>query len=335
MACLAALLGLVAPVQAQTRQRPQVTISYQAMTSSYVPLWLADELGLFERHGVPVRLVFVGAALGVPALLAGDVDVVVQPTIQTIRARLGGVDIKIVQSNHRRQYGAIVAGQGIQTLADLKRRRVGISRYGTVSDMAARYVLQQVGLRPGVDVQILQLGSVPEIAAGLAARVIDAGYLSPPSLFQAARFGVKELVDLRKLDVPFQMHAVATLSPILARKRETLLRIVRAHSEAQYLVKAGQRREEAIRATGRFTKVTDLEVLRATYEYMRPLYELPPYTRTEDIEGTIHLAGIAREFGRQLEGERMRSAVNELIENGLVRQLEQEGFFARLAARAH
>ena len=55
---------------------------------------------------------------------------------------------------------------------DLRGKSIGISRFGSVSDVAARELLKGLGLRPMDDVKILQIGGASERAAGFSRGVI-------------------------------------------------------------------------------------------------------------------------------------------------------------------
>ena len=73
----------------------------------------------------------------------------------------------------------LVVLDSIKTAEDLKGKSIGISRFGSVSDVAARELLKGLGLRPMEDVKILQVGGASERAAGFSRGVI-AGFPSPP-----------------------------------------------------------------------------------------------------------------------------------------------------------
>ena len=67
--------------------------------------------------------------------------------------------------------------------ADLKGKKIGVTRFGSATDISARIALERNSLVPGKDVTLLQLGGIGEILAGLRGGSIDAGILSPPTMW--------------------------------------------------------------------------------------------------------------------------------------------------------
>jgi len=53
----------------------------------------------------------------------------------------------------------------IKSVADLKGKTVGVTRFGSSTDFALRYLMQKQGFSADKDVTILQLGGMPELAA--------------------------------------------------------------------------------------------------------------------------------------------------------------------------
>src|SRR5207302_266992 len=78
------------------------------------------------------------------------------------------------------------------------------------------------------DVVLLQMGGVPESVAGLQSGALDAGVLSPPSVFQAQRNGANTLVDLGDMDFLLYQSALVSTRRFLTERPETMRRIVRA-----------------------------------------------------------------------------------------------------------
>ena len=76
-----------APGPAHSQEREKLRVSTLFIGSSLVPLWIAQEQGIFARNGVDVELIWMQSTLSTTALLAGEVDVVFG-TPQTILAVL-------------------------------------------------------------------------------------------------------------------------------------------------------------------------------------------------------------------------------------------------------
>jgi ABC-type nitrate/sulfonate/bicarbonate transport system substrate-binding protein len=70
----AGFIGLLVPVSLFSADR--VTLVYTFTSGSTLPLWVAQEAGLFKKYNLEALLVSVqGSARGAQALLSGDADV--------------------------------------------------------------------------------------------------------------------------------------------------------------------------------------------------------------------------------------------------------------------
>src|SRR5690606_22345448 len=139
-------------------------------TSTFLPLYLADAQGFFEAEGVDVEIVaFRGGTDLVRGMIAGAVDIGVTSLAgvnvgiaaeQPIRAFYGGFNMAIFD------WYAI---DGVSTMADARGMRFGVTRIGSSTDFLTRYALQNQGMNPESDVQIIQGGGSPERLAAMEA----------------------------------------------------------------------------------------------------------------------------------------------------------------------
>ena len=78
---------------------------------------------------------------------------------------------------------AVTNDSSIQKVEDLKGKTVGISSYGSGSDLSLRALVTKYGLNPDTDLSIIQIGNSGLIAA-IEAKTIDAGVTSQSSIDQ-------------------------------------------------------------------------------------------------------------------------------------------------------
>jgi NitT/TauT family transport system substrate-binding protein len=131
-----------------------------------------------------------------PAIVSGDIDIAALASDGAISGRANGVPIYTV-AGFARGGARIVAGvgSGIKTLADLKGRKVGVTR-GGAQELLLLAELDKAGLswsdKPGMDVQIVYL-AFADLNQALAAKQIDAMCQSEPQSSQAInkKFGVE------------------------------------------------------------------------------------------------------------------------------------------------
>jgi NitT/TauT family transport system substrate-binding protein len=131
-----------------------------------------------------------------PAIVAGEIDIAALASDGAITGRANGVPIYTV-AGFAKGGARIVAGAdaGIRTLADLKGKKVGVTR-GGAQELLLYAELEKAGLtwadKPGKDVQIVFL-AFADLNQALAAKQIDAMCQSEPQSSQAInkKFGVE------------------------------------------------------------------------------------------------------------------------------------------------
>jgi ABC-type nitrate/sulfonate/bicarbonate transport system substrate-binding protein len=71
-------------------------------------------------------------------------------------------------------------------------------------------LLKRNNLQPGHDVKFLYLGGVREVLAALERGIITAGVLSAPTTLMARRLGLKEVVNIADLKLPYVHSGLVT-----------------------------------------------------------------------------------------------------------------------------
>ena len=94
---------------------------------------------------------------------------------------------------------SIVAAKGITKFEQLKGTKAAISRFGSTSDLAMRFALEQNKLAPGKDVTIIQLGDQNTRFAALTGGSVQSTLISPPFDITAKKMGYNVLGDMADL----------------------------------------------------------------------------------------------------------------------------------------
>jgi ABC-type nitrate/sulfonate/bicarbonate transport system substrate-binding protein len=121
---------------------------------------------------------------------------------------------------------------GVTSAEQLKGGSVAISRFGSATDTIARFALKKVGLAPGKDVTIVQVGSGPDRLAAILTGRVTAAVINPPSNFQAEKKGLAVLADVAKMGLVFQHTGPATTRKYIREHQDIVRRYVKGHVEA-------------------------------------------------------------------------------------------------------
>jgi NitT/TauT family transport system substrate-binding protein len=243
LAC--AIFGWFGAAQAQTTVRINVNpVPYQS------PIFIAAKEGFDARNGLKIELVKLAAgAQNTPALVNGTLtfssctfDNVANfheqgKQVVAIYKLVERPTLDLVVANKITAGGVTAQSPLADRLKALKGFKFGISETGGPSDVFLRALLHEAGLIPGQDVEVVRMGSIAGLFAGLKSGQIDGYVLSPPSPQQAEKAGVgKVLIKISQGEVPalakFPSVAICTTQERLDKEADVVKRFVKALQEA-------------------------------------------------------------------------------------------------------
>lgn len=188
---------------ASTLAAAPLRIAYSAISGAMSTLWVAQDAGYFKREGLDTELLYIGGGtLLIQSMLSGDVPFAYGPSVPVINATLRGSDLVLIGNTGNSLVFSIMSRPEIKQPAQLRGRRVGVTRLGGSTDWALDAAVKQWGIERG-QLNVIQTGGMPEGLAGLIAGALDAVVLSPPSNFRAAKAGMHELEDVGQLKIVF------------------------------------------------------------------------------------------------------------------------------------
>ena len=303
---------------ASAAEAAPLRVAYSAISGAMSSLWVAQEAGYFKREGLDVELLYIGGgSLLIQSMISGDVPFAYGPSVPVINASLRGADLVLVGNTGNSLVFSIMSRPEIKQPANLKGKKVGVTRLGGSTDWALDAALKQWGLERR-EITVIQTGGMPEGLAGLIAGVLDAVVLSPPSNFRAAKAGMHELVDVGQLKIVFPNTPVSTTQSFIKGTRDTALRFMRGFSQG--LNRLRNDKEFSMKVLSKYTKVTDTETLAQLHQTYGVRYsgDRIPYVRPEGVD----------EILKRTAGKEAREAkAGDFVDNSLLRDLEQSGWF--------
>ena len=193
--CFLFLIGLAARAEAA-----RLRLSVPVHGVSHVAFYAAKEKGYFQEEGLDVEVILMSGAIGIRALIAGDVDA---STVggSALPPILRGASLRMVFVSFDKPTHWLYAKPDIRAVKDLKGRKVAVDGLGGTLESLLRYVLEKNGLEAGRDVPILAIGPPPGRFAALTSGAIDATLFTFPLNFRAEEAGFRELVNFVKQDI--------------------------------------------------------------------------------------------------------------------------------------
>jgi ABC-type nitrate/sulfonate/bicarbonate transport system substrate-binding protein len=99
--------------------------------SNQLPMYVAKDLGLFEKYGLNVELIVItGGARGLQALFGGSTHSANMAGMAPVRAVLSGGDIVIVGAILNQSLQKFVARKEIRRPAELRNKKIGVANFG-------------------------------------------------------------------------------------------------------------------------------------------------------------------------------------------------------------
>jgi NitT/TauT family transport system substrate-binding protein len=264
----------------------RMRVAYAEPTPALSPLWAAAEVGIFARHGLDVELSYVQSAQTVPAVIGGDIDMAFGGGYAAMSSRLAGSDLLIFYAMVNWYPYEFMVIPSIQTLADLRGQKVGISRFGSSSDVATRLALKHLGLDPERDVSYVQVGSLPERIAAMQAGALAAGLSGVPDNLRLRKLGFRSLLDLSTMGDEAMINMGYAEESWIRENEDRIQAFVDALVEGVHYAKTN--REPTERLIAQYAKLEEPEYIAYAYEH-DVLKTLPRVGRPSIEEGRKYL----------------------------------------------
>ena len=324
-------LGLVLtflPITVGAQGLTKVTVGYSAVDVSYLPLKIAEEAKLFEKHGLEATFVLVrGGGTMMKAVLAGEVAAAFIGGTPVVLARAAGGDAKMVFSLGNTLIYQLVAGPHLQgkvaRVEDLRGKRVAISTRGAESESVMRLVLQKYKVSPH-EVTFLQLGESGERLAALKAGTADVTALPSPQHVRAIKAGFPVLMDVTKEQIEWLHTGIAMKESWARQNPRAAEALMKTFVEAT--VYGWTNKALAKKVLAKYIKSEDDEVLEQGY---RDFLEYQP----KDFRPTS--AGIQAAIEELVEANPKVKGLKpeEIVDLSLLVELERTGFVAEMKRR--
>ncbi len=212
----------------------------------YWPLFIAQETGIFDRHGVSVEVThFETPASAIQALATNAIDLCAVSTDLAINAVERGVPLVTVAGIYNKATYSLVAGRGYTTIAELRGKTLAVSDLKDASTLLLRKLLLAHGLRDG-DYDVVPLGGSGRRAAAVSSGQAAGAMLGLPVNFILEAEGFPSLGYASDVLPEYQFDALHVQRAWARANGPTLVRFLRAQLEATAWLYDPAHRDEAI-----------------------------------------------------------------------------------------
>ncbi|HSF59222.1 MAG TPA: ABC transporter substrate-binding protein [Candidatus Binatia bacterium] len=315
------LIGLGASV-ASPQTLKKIRIGYPSLSFRQSNVWVAKEMGLFNKYGLEVEPIYLrGGQTATQALVAGDPPIVNIGTV--VQASLRGHNLVLVAAVETNYDQIVFARPNITRLEQLKGKNFGVSGFGSATHYASTILVKHLNLDPK-DLALVPAGPDAERLAALTTGKIDATFFSSSAAPVARKAGFNELLQIADLGVEVQGNGFATSKAYIQSNRETVKNALKGFVEAIYFVYANKK--DAQKVFSKYMRTNDPAVLEDSYEGYVKMIPKKPYPTLKGIQFMLDMLG-------PMMPEAKAAKPEQFVDLSFLQELEKEGFFAHMAKR--
>jgi len=315
-------LSILHSSPAQSAALERLRVGYPSPSANFYPLFATKEANLFEKYGFEPEMIYVQGVQLIAVQVAGQLDFSSVSGLVFLQASVEGSDLILLASSNDSQPMKLMVHSGITGPKDLRGKTVAVTRFGSLTDLLLRPVLKNWGLEPQKDVNLLQIGRLPDMVLAIAQKKVDGGVISFPNSLQAEKMGVKTLLDFAESGLDIPSTTVVASRKYANSHREIVLRFLKAYIEGTRRLLTD--RELGIRALRKYGGVNDRELLTTTYDLFTSRYTEGAEDKSQDrgnsFESTCRRQSESqrpqsrRIYGYELYG---RAGINGIYQRGL------------------
>jgi len=297
----------------------KLTIGWSAIAGSQAPFWITKEAGLFEKNGLDVIMIYLdGGSRATQAMMSGDLPIAQVGGNAPVVAKLRGADITLIAGLLNVLAYSMVVSPEIKKPEDLRGKKLTVSRFGSNSDYATRKILLKWGLKPDVDVAVLQIpGGQPTRLAAIQSKQVHGMVAQPPVTNLARKFNMNIIAEPEDFGGAYPTTPVAARISFIKDKRDTVRKFTRALLEGIHLYKTNK--EFSKKVIGKYVKTDDNDALEDSYQFFSRLVPQKPYPSLDAIKEA--LAELAE------KDPKIRNAKPEdFADMSLIKEFDDNGF---------
>jgi ABC-type nitrate/sulfonate/bicarbonate transport system substrate-binding protein len=304
----------------------KVSFPFTPISAASLPWWVAKESRFYEKHGLDVDMIYVGASpVIIQAMLGGQAGVGAGGGPPLVTNVLQGGDIVQVATTVPYAIQSLIVKPGIRTPADLPGKKIGISRLGAIP----HYTLQAIVKLYNVQgINIVQTGTTTQAITSLSQGLVDGIITSAPFSFSLMKEGYRELVspkDFKKAGVEFLIQGLVARKSFAVKNREVVIGMIKATMEGVRKMFADEKQTKAVLA--KYTRQTDPEILDQTYRFALDVFIKDPTVTANSIRPIVQQSV---EFNLVDAKAASSTPLTAYYDNSYVDEIKRSGWLAAL-----
>jgi NitT/TauT family transport system substrate-binding protein len=254
--CVAAVV-LAQPTRAAAQAPRKITLSYSAVSMTWLPVKVAVDKGFFHEQGFEPQLIQMRGNVATTALVTGDLDFSLNIS-PVLNGAIQGLGLKLVAGLNTRPLFSLAVRPEIKTAADLKGKVFAVSSFGNTQAILTEKHLQHLGLKKG-EYQLLAMGATGARIAAMEKNLAQGSLMPPPSNVMMENQGYRLLGNTAEI-IAHPIAGLGTHESKIKTQPDRVKRVLRAALKGLLFVR--NNRDETQKIITAWTHINERDAAR-------------------------------------------------------------------------
>ncbi len=257
---LSITVALTAATRLAAQELKKITLSYSAVSMTWLPVKVAVEKGFFRAEGLEPQLVQMRGNIVTPALSTGNLDFSLNIS-PILNGAIQGLGLKLLAGLNTRPLFSLMVRPEIKTAADLRGKTFAVNAFANTQAILTEKHLQHLGLKRG-DYKLIAVGGTAARLATMEQNIAQGSLMPPPANVMMENQGYRLLGNTAEIVV----HPVAGLGAHeskIKNQPEIVKKAIRAALKGLRFVRGN--RDETVRMIMAMTNINERDAAR-TYD---------------------------------------------------------------------
>ena len=304
----------------------KVSFPFTTISAASLPWWIAKESRFYEKHGLDVDMIYVGASpVIVQAMLGGQAGVGAGGGPPLVSNILQGGDVVEVATTVPYAIQSLIVKADIRTAADLTGKKIGISRLGAIPHFTLQAIVKLYNVQ---GINVVQTGTTTQAITSLSQGLVDGIITSAPFTFRLVKDGYRELVspkDFKKAGVEFLIQGLVARKSYAVKNRQVVIGMIKATMEGVKEIFVNERHAKAVLA--KYTRQIDPEILDQTLRFATDIFVKDPTVTPGSIRPIVQQSTEFNLIDSKLAGN---TPVSAYYDNSYIEEIKRSGWLAEL-----
>jgi len=304
----------------------KVSFPFTPISAASLPWWIAKESRFYEKYGLDVDMIYVGASpVIVQAMLGGQAGVGAGGGPPLVSNILQGGDVVEVATTVPYAIQSLIVKADIRTAADLTGKKIGISRLGAIPHFTLQAIVKLYNVQ---GINVVQTGTTTQAITSLSQGLVDGIITSAPFTFRLVKDGYRELVspkDFKKAGVEFLIQGLVARKSYAVKNREVVIGMIKATMEGVKEIFVNERHAKAVLA--KYTRQIDPEILDQTLRFATDIFVKDPTVTPGSIRPIVQQSTEFNLIDSKLAGN---TPVSAYYDNSYIEEIKRSGWLAEL-----